>query len=144
VVATTFRHRGRNYRVIIEHADEQTPVEVDAAQKMSEYGVDPGSRPVRSLAIKNFTIQDVATGTHVFDSKAELDRLLSSLAPDLLDGSPSEGRGRRCVALGRINRRLIAHVRLDAIDGTAVLDLTDPHNPSFVDYFDKRGNGHGV
>ena len=134
----TFEHDGAGYEISIE-AHEDPPSGIDAADIRDRYVEDGGSRPERSLAIHSFTIRNAATGERVFDSKVELDRLLATLGPDLLEGSASNGRGRRSVSLGRVNGRLFAYIRLEPLGGTAVLDLTDPHNPEFVDYRDERG-----
>jgi hypothetical protein len=128
-----------SYEIVVEEFDEPPPEGVaDPEFIRDRYDPHGASRPTRSLAIRSFTIRDTATGEQVFDSKRELAGLLATLAPDLLDGSASDGHDRRCVTLGRVNGRLYANIRLEPLGGTAVLDLTNPLNPEFVDYHDER------
>lgn len=127
------------YEIAAEAHDEPPPDGVSSPEFVRDlYDADGHSRAARSLAIRSFTIRDAATGEQVFDSKRDLHRLLADLAPDLLDGSASDGHDRRSVTLGRVNGRLYAYIRLEPLGGTAVLDLTNPHSPEFVDYHDQR------
>jgi hypothetical protein len=137
----TFEHEGARYELLVEAHDEPPPEGIDGEALRDLHDPDGASLPPRSLAIRSFTIRDAATGERVFDSKSGLNRLLASLAPDLLDGAADDGRGRRCVSIGRVNGRLFAYIRLETLGGIAVLDLTNPRNPEFVDYHDQRRNG---
>lgn len=89
----------------------------------------------------SFSIWNARTGALVFDSDAQLERLLRTLLPGEFEANPEEndspGEPER-ITLGRIEGRLYAFIELERVGGILTLDLTDPFNPEFVDYVDSR------
>jgi hypothetical protein len=129
----SFEHDGTRYEIEGEAHDEPRGQASDAALP-GDQGRDGPKPGARAREFRSFIIRNARSGERVFDSNRELERLLANLALNALDGSA----GRRHVRLARVNGRLLVYVRLEELGGTAVLDLTDPRNPEFVDYHDPR------
>jgi hypothetical protein len=102
-----------------------------------------------ALGGRSFSIWNARTGRLVFDSGAELEQLLANLLPDDFNAnneendsfdnrSDNKGPEPEGVTLGRVNGKLYAFIALERVGGILVLDLSDPRNPEFVDYFNNR------
>jgi hypothetical protein len=98
---------------------------------------------------RSFSIWNAKNGALVFDSGAELERLLANLLPgefnanheengSLDNRSDNKGPEPEGVTLGTVRGKLYAFIGLERIGGILVLDLSDPRNPEYVDYLNNR------
>ena len=91
---------------------------------------------------RSFTIRDAA-GNIVFDSGNQLEALgfANSEDPSGLDGrSDNKGPEPEGVTVGAIGDRIYAFIGLERANGTAVYDVTEPANATFVQYLATSGD----
>ncbi len=93
---------------------------------------------------------DEATGTlkQVYDSGDDFEQITAQLLPDFFnsnheesnfdDRSDNKGPEPEDVEIAEINGRFYAFVGLERIGGVMAYDITDPLNPTFVNYVNNR------
>ena len=90
-----------------------------------------------------------ADGQLVFDSGSDFERRTAALIPDDFNStndanesfdnrSDDKGPEPEGIAIGRINDRLYAFIGLERVGGIMVYDVTDPHQPEYVEYINNR------
>lgn len=87
-------------------------------------------------------------GRLVFDSGSEFERIVARLFPGNFNSNNDEnafdnrsddkGPEPEAVTLGEINGRTFAFIGLERVGGLMVYDVTNPQNPSFVQYLNNR------
>lgn len=98
---------------------------------------------------RSFSIWSAADGSLVYDSGADIERLIAETYPDDFnstndensdfDGrSDNKGPEPEGVALGMIDGRTYAFIGLERIGGVLVYDITDPRAVEFVTYANNR------
>lgn len=101
---------------------------------------------------RSFSIWDASTGTLVFDSGSDFERITAAALPDNFNSdndengsfdsrSDAKGPEPEGVALGEIGGRTYAFIGLERVGGVMVYDITDPANASFVQYINTRNFG---
>jgi hypothetical protein len=102
---------------------------------------------LHSFGGRSFSIRD-AQGNLVFDSGDQLERITAALLPNFFNASndnntkdsrsPSKGPEPEGLVIGHAYGRTYAFVGLERVGGVASYDITDPHDPFFVDYVNNR------
>lgn len=101
-----------------------------------------------SFGGRSFSIWD-ADGNLVFDSGSELERITAELLPEYFNSnnndndsfdsrSDDKGPEPEGVTVGKIGDRTYAFIGLERIGGVIVYDVTEPTNPSYVQYVNNR------
>jgi 2',3'-cyclic-nucleotide 2'-phosphodiesterase (5'-nucleotidase family) len=104
-----------------------------------------------ALGARSFSIWS-ADGALVWDSGSDFERITAAAFPADFNSTDDEngsfdnrsdnkGPEPEGVAIGEIGGRQYAFVALERIGGVMVYDVTDPHAPSFVHYFNNRDFG---
>ncbi|MCB9099412.1 MAG: choice-of-anchor I family protein [Anaerolineales bacterium] len=96
---------------------------------------------------RSFSIWDT-NGKLVYDSSAMIEQVTAAAFPDYFnasndandfdDRSDSKGPEPEGVATGVIDGRTYAFIGLERMGGIVTVDVTDPANPTFVDYTNNR------
>jgi len=105
---------------------------------------DPDFEQIVTLGGRSFSIWD-ATGTQVFDSGDQLEKLTAQFNPTGFnsDGTPNVGFDTRSdnkgpepegVTIGVVDGRTYAFVGLERVGDVIVYDVSDPKVPTFVQY----------
>jgi 2',3'-cyclic-nucleotide 2'-phosphodiesterase/3'-nucleotidase/5'-nucleotidase len=102
---------------------------------------------IYSYGARSFSIW-TAAGDLVFDSGDEFEQLTATLFPTRFNAShsnntfdnrsPSKGPEPEGLTVGKAYGRTLAFVGFERIGGIVVYDISDPHNPSLVDYVNTR------
>ncbi|SLN39986.1 Trifunctional nucleotide phosphoesterase protein YfkN precursor [Roseivivax jejudonensis] len=98
---------------------------------------------------RSFTILDT-DGNVVFDSGSQFSRLIAEIRPELFNADDGEFDGRsdnkgvepEAVSVGIVDGRPLAFIGLERDNGIFVFDLSNPEDPSFVNYIDSEANGN--
>ncbi|SFE67224.1 choice-of-anchor I family protein [Roseivivax sediminis] len=98
---------------------------------------------------RSFTVLDTE-GNVVFDSGAQFSRLIAEIRPELFnqdegdfdDRSDNKGVEPEAVAVGMVDGRPLAFIGLERDNGVFVFDLSNPENPSYVNYIDSEAYGN--
>lgn len=100
-----------------------------------------------SYGARSFSIWD-ADGNRLFDSGSEFERITAQQIPDNFNGNNDEnsfdnrsddkGPEPEAVTVGRINGNTFAFIGLERVGGIMVYNVTNPQNPSFVQYINNR------
>lgn len=105
-----------------------------------------------AVGSRSFSIWNAATGALVFDSGDDFEKITAenALTAPIFnadnEGNGFKGRSRakgpepEGVTLAVIAGRTYAFITLERIGGVMVYDITDPNNPTFVDYTNSRDN----
>jgi 2',3'-cyclic-nucleotide 2'-phosphodiesterase/3'-nucleotidase/5'-nucleotidase len=87
---------------------------------------------------RSFSILNTATGSMVYDSGSDFERITASISPVLFnaDDSRSDDKGPEPEALtiGKIAEKTYAFIGLERTGGIMVYDITTPYSPLFVEY----------
>lgn len=96
---------------------------------------------------RSFSIWDEA-GNQVYDSGDDFEQITAAVLPEFFNSdneannfdnrSDNKGPEPEGVTIGRINDRSYAFVGLERVGGVMVYEVTDPSNPSFVQYINTR------
>ena len=97
---------------------------------------------------RSFSIWN-ADGQLVFDSGSDFERYTAELIPDDFNSNNDEnnsfdnrsddkGPEPEGVAIGRIGDRIYAFISLERVGGIIVYDVTNPHQPIYVEYINNR------
>ena len=90
-----------------------------------------------------------ADGQLVFDSGSDFEQRTAALIPDDFNSTNDENRSfdnrsddkgpePEGIAIGRIKDRLYAFIGLERVGGIIVYDVTNPHQPEYVEYINNR------
>jgi DNA-binding beta-propeller fold protein YncE len=100
-----------------------------------------------SYGARSFSIWS-EDGNRVFDSGSEFERITASLIPDNFNGNNDEnsfdnrsddkGPEPEAVEVGIINGQTFAFIGLERVGGIMVYNVTNPQNPTFVQYINNR------
>ncbi|ACB52364.1 alkaline phosphatase [Crocosphaera subtropica ATCC 51142] len=100
-----------------------------------------------SYGARSFSIWD-DEGNLVFDSGNQFEVLLAQLLPEYFNASndnntfdnrsDDKGPEPEAVTIGRIGDQIYAFIGLERIGGIMIYNITDPENPSFVNYTNNR------
>ncbi|MBD2355378.1 choice-of-anchor I family protein [Tolypothrix sp. FACHB-123] len=98
---------------------------------------------IEAFGARSFSIWD-AKGKQVFDSGDQLEKITATLVPTLFNSeglaagfdsrSDNKGPEPEGVAVGVINNRTYAFIGLERIGNVMVFDVTNPYQPTFVEY----------
>ncbi|MGH1441389.1 MAG: choice-of-anchor I family protein [Cellvibrionaceae bacterium] len=87
---------------------------------------------------RSFSIWNTTTGSIVYDSGSDFERITASLSSSLFnvdDGrSDDKGPEPEALTLGEINGQTYAFIGLERTGGIMVYDITNPYSPIFVEY----------
>ena len=105
---------------------------------------------LHTFGSRSFSVWD-EDGNLVADSGDEFEQITASVLPENFnagnenstfdDRSDNKGPEPEGVATGKVNGRQIAFVGLERIGGMMVYDVTDPTDPTFVQYLNSRDFG---
>ena len=103
---------------------------------------------IYAYGARSFSIWDMSTGTRVYDSGSEMERITANLygADFNNDNDVNEGDGRsdnkgpepEGLALGKVNGHDYAFVGLERMGGVMVYDISNPMSAQFVQYINPR------
>jgi len=85
-----------------------------------------------SFGARSFSVWNGNTGNQVFDSKNELEQKAVTAGFYDDDRSDSKGVEPEGIAIGEVNKRMLAFVGMERADAVAIYDVTDPVNPVFL------------
>ncbi|RAV98198.1 choice-of-anchor I family protein [Pseudochryseolinea flava] len=87
-----------------------------------------------TFGARSFSIWNGHTGAQVFDSGSDLEQFLISQRPSGYDDARSDDKGvePENVAIGQIGPRTLAFVGLERADAIAVVDVTNPQAPKYL------------
>ncbi len=96
---------------------------------------------------RSFSIWD-EDGNLVWDSGDELEQIVARQFPDFFNSnndennfdnrSENKGPEPEGITIGQVDDRFIAFVGLERVGGVVSYDVSDPHNPVFLDYTNNR------
>jgi hypothetical protein len=107
-------------------------------------------KEILSFGARSFTIWDAETGTLVWDSGDDFERITAALArttsffnsendsSSFDTRSDNKGPEPEALAIGEIAGRILAFIGLERIGGIMVYDVTDPGSPEFLTYLLNR------
>ena len=97
---------------------------------------------------RSFSIFNSETGELVYDSGSEFAEIVLEKFPELFNSqgttgsfdsrSDNKGSEPESIVLGEIDGHVFAFIVLERTGGVMMFDVTDPNNPSFVDYLNSR------
>ncbi len=101
---------------------------------------------LHTFGTRSFTIWNGHNGNRIYDSGNKLTEYLMSQRPDLYDDSRSDDKGvePENVAIGKIGNRTIAFLGLERADAIAVVDITSPTSPVFLQILQTNDAPEGV
>ncbi len=85
-----------------------------------------------SFGARSFSVWNGNTGGLVFDSKNELEQKAVTAGFYDDDRSDSKGVEPEGIAIGEVNKRMLAFVGMERADAVAIYDVTDPLQPQFL------------
>lgn len=110
----------------------------------SDSGDEDEYKELYSFGARSFSVWDGNTGTQVFDSRTELDRMAvfnGSYADNRSDDKSIEPEG---LAIGNIGNIKLLFVGLERVDAVAVYDITNPRNPKYLQWLDTGDAPEGL
>lgn len=105
---------------------------------------------IHVLGGRSFSIWDASTGSLVYDSKDDLERIIkedptfsaifNATDDDIVAKNRSDNKGPEPegVVVATINDSIYAFIGLERVGGVMTYNVTDPNNPIFVDYVNTR------
>lgn len=100
-----------------------------------------------AFGARSFSIRR-SDGTLVYDSGSQFEEITGSAYPDFFNSnndannfdnrSDNKGPEPEGLVLGIVHGRVYAFIGLERIGGVMIYDISDPHQPSFVDYVNNR------
>ncbi len=106
---------------------------------------------LNAFGTRSFSIWDADTGARVYDSGSAFEFTTAALFPALFnsEGVPTGGSGfdtrsdnkgaePEGVTIGQFNGATVAFIGLERIGGVMAYNITDPTNPSFLQYINTR------
>lgn len=85
-----------------------------------------------SYGARSFSIWDGATGEQVYDSGNELEQQIIDARRYEDSRSDAKGAEPEGVVLGKVGEQTIAFIGLERVDAVVVYDVTNPHQPQFL------------
>ncbi len=111
---------------------------LNSTRANGDFDGDGDTDVLYSYGARSLTLWDAA-GKLVWDSGSEFERIIAAQNPALWLDSRSDDKGPEPegVAVGTVNGRTYAFVGLERVNGVMVYDVTDPHNPFFVQWIEE-------
>ena len=108
---------------------------------------------IYSMGARSFSIFEADTGTLVFDSGDDFERITAGALGTagfnatndengFDDRSDDKGPEPEALAIGEVNGQTYAFIGLERTGGIMVYNITNPHNVSFEHYTFNRDHGH--
>lgn len=109
---------------------------------------DRGTDAVYTLGSRSFSIWKADTMEQVFDSGSDFETITAERLPDYFNWSNDDdemdkrsakkGPEPEEIKTGIVNGKLVAMIGLERIGGVMTYDISDPENPSFLNYTNTR------
>jgi len=115
---------------------------------VAEKTADGKFKELFTYGSRSFSIWDASTGEIVFDSEDDFEQITAALFPEnfnatnddneFKDRSDNKGPEPEAITIGTVGTSTLAFIGLERIGGIMVYDITDPTQPSFVEYINNR------